>query len=250
MLALDHRACALGSAGSCLSAALQGLFDIRFAEVRVRERGNARRGCELGEPTCCEIAELFAAYDRGADEATHARATQLGVTRCEGGDAGACRFAAARFAKTANGKYGPTDPARAAELSARAAQLTHEACTRGDVSSCESELHAHAEGPARDRARALFREQLEPLCGQGMLYACFRMAWHFYNTKFGEELQPRALQWFGAACDAGIAEACFLEGSMLSRGRGVPRDPAAAAVRHARACAMGHPNACASLEPD
>lgn len=62
-----------------------------------------------------------------------------------------------------------------------------------------------------------------------------------------DDLFTRAAKLFGEGCDAGAGPPCTNAGYMLASGRGLKRDPEAAAARLNSGCALDRSQACAGL---
>ena len=85
-------------------------------------------------------------------------------------------------------------------------------------------------------------------CDAGEARAC-RLAgnWHVTSAEYSAEAYARSVPFWRRACDADDLTGCYNLGVALANGKGVEKDPTAAAAVYTKACTGGSSNACNNL---
>ena len=174
---------------------------------------------ELG--ACLELG--YGARGNGA------RAAELYVHACEGGDADHCFKAGFNYSI---GLGVPLDRARAAELYGRA-------CDLGVTDGCIklALLYENGAGLPVDHARAaeLYRKG----CDHGDGQACFNLAVKHAEGEGVRLDYSRAAELYRESCDHQARSGCNNLGVLYAKGQGVPLDRARAAELYRESCDWG-----------
>jgi TPR repeat protein len=129
----------------------------------------------------------------------------------------------------------------------QAITLFEKGCNANDWAACTNlAVELDASGRAA-RARELFDRACKAERARHVIRADDMMACLDLGIRLRDAEPPRAAELFGAACDAGLEEACGRLGLMLVEGRGVAADAARGAKLLERGCESGNGSSCNNL---
>ncbi len=212
--------CDKGNADACRSLAwsLNRFGD--GAQDKARAAALLDRYCRAGhEPSCTDAA----ANVRDSVGASDPRFAEYKDLACSAGDAFACVYLAG-----VRERGGPEGVQAAITLYDRACPANGYACTRA------ADLRAYP--------------GLAASCERGEPQACAAQARWLANENGPYANRPRAAQLYGAACEAGVIDACLPAGRLLIDLAPSAQADAAAIERHlARGCAASEGAACRTL---
>ena len=209
------------------------------SKYRCRDKDDAEyekleSGCREGNWDSCSELGFCLELGYGA-RGNGARAAELYVHACEGGDALNCFRAAARYSR---GQGVPQDRDRAAKLYDRACDL---GVTDSDLPGTDgciklALMYENGEGLPVDHARAaeLYRKG----CDHGDGRACFNLAVKHAEGEGVPLDYSRAAELYRESCDR-ASNGCNNLGVLYATGHGVPLDRARAAELYRRSCDGG-----------
>jgi TPR repeat protein len=231
-VALDARQCAGGDGYACYLLSYNQRTgekvkkDAKAAEVALaRSVAIDEKGCAGGDRDACR--RLAHEVDPARGRALWTDAVAADVKSCEAGDPARCMAAGSCHSVGASAFGLAPDPARGAELFARA-------CAAGWAQGCRAAAADLREAKAAPgRVAAMW----DGACRAGDDEACQRA---FEADPAGmADRGARALELRAGRCDAGNALGCQDAAEQLRLGRGVTRDLPRAAALDLRACRLG-----------
>ena len=237
---------AVGLAVAALFLSNEGV-GFRFGRARAAEL--YMRACDGGDMYgCSSLITLADSYVKGEGVRQDlARAAELYERACSGGQMDGCsRLVALAKLYAKGGERVPEDPNRAAELYMRA-------CDGGQMDGCSSlvtlaDLYPEGQGVLQDRVRAA--ELYEGACGGGKMRGCTKLA-DLYAKGEGVRLDLiRAADLYEQACEDDDWWGCFGLMTLANRyytGEGARQDRTRAADLYEQSCDGGQMSGCSSL---
>ena len=225
-------AMACGNVGYLLESGKLGTRDYGGATLRYEA------GCGGGNARSC--GNLGVMYDRGQGVVRdHARANLLFQRGCTLGSGAACTNLGYNYEQGRGVRAAPR----------RAVALYEVGCERGNVRGCGNLGYLLWTGPTRKQDHARARAYLRTACEQDDTRACNNVAIMLGDGIGGPVDVGASNHYMEVGCRGGDANACRNLGLRYRDGaRGLPVDPAAAALYFRQACAAGASAACAELE--
>jgi uncharacterized protein len=201
-------------------------------------RGNREKCLTLDQRTCDHevlVGCTEAVRDRFALERIGAPAMVDELDRlCQAGEPSACSAAGGALV---GGSPGVTVDAK------RGMALVVRGCEIGDKFACASAGVEYATGKLVPQDPAAADRFMVNACDRGMGPACMWVA----QERVGRGEAAVGAAFARRACQMGERDACWALSSLYQEGRGVEKDPAAAARWAMESCRMGHPSGCAVL---
>ena len=239
-------AVAVGLAVAALFLSNEGV-GFRFGRARAAEL--YMRACDGGDMYgCSSLISLADSYVKGEGVRQDlARAAELYERACSGGQMDGCSRLVALAKLYANGGE------RVPQDSNQAAELYQQACDGGQLDGCSSlvtlaDSFAKGEGVPQDRARAA--ELYERACNGGNMRGCTKLA-DLYAKGEGVRLDlGRAAELYQQACEDDHRLGCYSLDNLANRyyeGEGVRQDRVRAAELYEQACDSGRMSGCSRL---
>ena len=237
---------AVGLAVAALFLSNEGV-GFRFGRARAAEL--YMRACDGGDMYgCSSLITLADSYVKGGGVRQDlARAAELYERACSGGQIDGCSRLVALAKLYANGGE------RVPQDSNQAAELYQQACDGGQLDGCSSlvtlaDSFAKGEGVPQDRARAA--ELYERACNGKNMRGCTKLA-DLYAKGEGVWLDlGRAAELYQQACEDDHRLGCYSLDNLANRyyeGEGVRQDRVRAAELYEQACDSGRMSGCSRL---